>query len=222
MRSKLAFLLLVLALSLVPVLQAQEQPAETNSTTETLKQRIEKIVEQQKDNVDSAIQEITDSRQGFVAQVTRVTQETLTVETGDLSRVLPLNEVALMENGKEIEPETIAIDDWILALGLREEDSFTPKIIEVLANSPLPDPQVVYLGTLKEINRSSINFQARGMEEAILVDFNNATDYQDAQGEEADLADFVEDDQVLLIGYTDEQDTIATTIRALAPFNKGE
>ncbi len=217
-------LLLTAVLMIVPSLQAQEVESvqeNASNTTDTLRERIEKIVEQQRENVETVLSG-SDRRRGFVAQVIRVSQETLTVDSRGINRVVALAEAELMEGDEAIEPDEIAIDDWVLVLGLNNNDVFTPKKITLLSASPRPNQHLVQLGAIKEINTRSMDFQARGQEEVAAVSLTNQTEYQNNQGEEAELEDFLEDDQVLLIGYLDEDETIVTVIRALAPFDRGE
>lgn len=228
--SKIKFSLVVgvltISMLVVPALSAQDSTNDADSdqteasTSETLRERIEKIVEKQKDNVENALGELVNRRRGFVGQVVRVSQETLTINSRGATRVVSLSEAKLMKTNAEIEPDEVAVDDWVMVLGLTTEDSFTPKKVTLLAKSPRPDPHVTYLGALKEINKSSLEFQVRGQEEIISVDLDSNTKYQDDAGEETELVNFVEDDQVLLVGYTDQEDTIVTVIRALAPFTR--
>jgi transcriptional regulator of heat shock response len=226
--TRLFFVCLILAaLWLVPTLQAQEieEPSvDTSSeTTNTLRERIEKIVEQQKENVEAILGEFPNQLRGFVGQVVRVSETTLTLENRGATRIVPLDEnVILVRGSNEVAADTIEIDDWALVLGRMEEGTFVPKKITFTQNSLLPDPHVVHLGSIKEIKVRALDLQSRSQEEIITVDLTTNTEYQDSEGGAAQLADFVEDDQVLLIGYQDDGDIIVTTVRALAPFTQGE
>jgi hypothetical protein len=221
-------ILLTVGVLVAPTLQAQEEGEEnqeetTNETTNSLRERIEQIVEQQKENVQSALGEITDPRRGFVGQVVRVSEETVTLESRGATRIIALDEtVALMEDDAVIEPNDIEIDNWAVVLGLAEKDAFVPKKINFLSKSPLPDPHVVHLGAIKDIKTGSLDFQPRSQEKIMTVDLTRQTEYQDSEGGETLLSNFVKDDQVLLIGYQDEEDVTVTVIKALAPFTRNE
>lgn len=215
--------MLALAAMNAPWLLAQNasdgdtQESSESNTTNSLRERIDRIVEEQKDTVRSALNNAPSQRRGFIGQVARVSETTITLHYKNATRVVPLEGVELMRGAAQIAPETIEVDNWALVLGLASDDSFVPKKITFLTVSPRPKSHVVYLGSLKNIKVRSLDFQPRGQDVILTLTLNNTTQYQDDQGEPAALADFVSDDQVLLIGYEDDTGLFVTTMRALAP-----
>lgn len=200
---------------------AQEENDTTPTTTEKLKERIEKIVEQRKDKIDQVLGDISTQRKGFVGQILRISETTFTLDVNGTTRIVPFDEtVQLLKNDQEIKPENISVDDWAIVMGLLEDDSINPKKIEITSDSPLPDTIFVELGSLKDIKTKSVDFQSRYEESTKTIIVNTKTRVEDYEGEEADYDQLIEEDQVLIVGYTDEDDTYATTIRALAPFVK--
>jgi len=127
--------------------------------------------------------------------------------------------VILMQNGKEMAADRIEIDSWAFVLGKMENDSLVTKKISFSANSLLPNPHIVYLGSIKDITARKLDFQSRGQEKIISGTLNTNTKYQDSEGDTIKSSEFVEDDQVLLVGYQDENEVIITVMRALAPLN---
>jgi len=216
------FLIAILIIPTISTLKAQEieeeQAENSSETTNTLRERIEKIVEQQKEKTESVLGEYPNQMRGFVGQVTRVSETTLTLDNRGVTRVVPLDEnVILMRDDSEVAFDTIEIDSWTTVLGIMDNDSFSPKKITFTKNSLLPNPHVVHLGIIRNIKTRSLDFQPRGQEEIITIDLTNNTEYQNSEGEIIDLDEFIKDDQILLIGYQDNSDTVATVIRALAP-----
>jgi hypothetical protein len=204
--------------------QDTNEPSPTEAPTDqSIEDKLREILIKQAGKVESVLGELTNQRRGFVGQVTRVSEETLGLDVQGETRIVPLDDqVSLLRAGVATTAEKIEIGSWALVLGLMNGDSFTPKEITFSTVSPLPKPQVVHLGSIKDIKATSLDFQARGQEEIITTDLTRNTVYQDNTGEEVDLDQFVEDDQVLLVGYKEESDTIVTVIRALAPFTRGE
>lgn len=202
------------------LLQAQDttDPENTENSNDSVEEKLREILKKQANKVESVINDLTNQKHGFVGQVVRVSEETVALEVRGVTRILPLDEtVAILKGTSEIEPEAIEIGNWATVLGVMDGDSFLPKQITLTATSPLPDPQLVYLGTIKDIKASSIDFQPRGEEEILTLDLTRNTVFQDNTGEEIDEDNFVEDDQVLLVGYQDDEDNIVTVIRSLAP-----
>ena len=213
---------------------AQENQDETDTTpttTEKLKERIEKIVEQRKDKVEQVLGNISSQKKGFIGQVSRVSETTLTLDVIGTTRVVPFDKtVSLLKNtdsannteGKETSTENISVDNWALVMGMWEDDTLTPRKIIIFEKSPRPDTHIVSLGSLQKINKNSIKFQARGKEEVLSITLNNNTNFEDFNGEEATVSRFTEEDQALVVGYKTDKGSYATTIRALAPFSKEE
>jgi hypothetical protein len=199
----------------------EENPDNTPTTTEKLKERIEKIVEQRKDKVEKVLGETTSDKKGFVGQVVRVSETTFTLDVYGTTRIVPFDEtVELTKNGKKTSAEDVSVDDWATVMGFLEDDSISPRKIILDTESPLPNQIMTNLGSLKEINSKSIEFQSRSEESNKTIIVNSKTKIENYEGEEADLSQFVEEDQVLIVGYIYEDEAYATTIRALAPFTK--
>ena len=222
----LGSLLGLFLLTLSPALSfimAQDSADETQSTTDSLRERIQNIVEQQKEKVQSVLGELGNQRRGFVGQVVRVSEETLGLDVRGATRIVPLDEnVILMRNGAEINTESVEVGSWAEVLGIVNNDSFIAKKITFFTTSLLPKPHFVSLGSLKTIKTNSLDFQPRGQETILTVSLNRTTVFQNSEGEETRNTEFVEDDQVLLIGYQENDNTIITVMRALAPFTPAE
>lgn len=201
---------------------AQEENSDNTPTvTEKLKERIDKIVEQRKDKVDQVLGELSNQKRGYLGQVLRVSETTFSLNVQGTTKIVPFDEtVKLFKNAKEIKPENVAVDDWATVLGIFEDDEITPKRIEFTDKSPLPMAHLVELGSLKTIKAKTIEFQSRSGDVTKTVVINNKTNIENSEGEDADLDQFTEEDQVLVVGYIDDDTAYATTIRALAPFVK--
>lgn len=201
---------------------AQEENLDnTPTTTEKLKERIEKIVEQRKDKVEQVLGDATAGKRGFVGQVIRVSETTFTLDVYGTTRVVPFDEtVELTKAGKSTNAENVSVDDWATVMGILQDDNFNPRKIIFSTTSPLPDTHLTELGSLKEIKSGSIQFRSRSEESDKTIIVNSKTKIEDFEGEESSLNQFVEEDQVLVVGYIYKDKAYATTIRALAPFTK--
>jgi hypothetical protein len=231
MKKKTIFLIITTLLVLTGILTinnpqlvfAEEENTDTTpTTTEKLKERIEKIVEQRKDKIEKVLGESSSQKRGFVGQVSRVSETTLTLDVFGTTTIVPFDEtVELLKNNTETAAENIAVDSWATVMGIWEDDAINPRKIILSDKSPLPDQHLVELGSLKEINNRSVVFQSRSSQSETTIYTNSRTIVEDSDGLEADISQLSEEDQVLITGYKDgDDDAYATTIRALAPFDK--
>lgn len=201
---------------LTPVLAQAEEVDPTDPAIQNIKEKY-----LNKDKIDKVLGDISTQRRGFVGQVSRVSETTFTLNVNGITRIVPFDEnVQLIKNNQPIKAESVSVDDWALVLGFLEDDSINPKKIEISSGSPLPKPIFVGLGSLKNIKSKSIDFQPRTGEQIETVIINNQTKIEDYEGEETAFAQLIEEDQVLIVGYKNDDDTYATTIRALAPLAK--
>ena len=198
----------------------QNQEA-SDSTTQKLKERIEKIVEEKKQQIQGAISDLSYRKRGFIGEIQRVTEETLTVKNEKGTQIIPLEEnLRLLKKDKIIATDEIAVGDWVTILGLIEDDTFAPKRVYVSTHSLLPNTHFIMLGTVEEISSKSLTFKSRAQENSQDFVLNTKTNFQDNEGEETFLKNFDKNMQALLIGYEDDDKKVVTVLRALATFEK--
>lgn len=199
-------------------------PTGSNSeTTDNLRERIEKIVEEQREKVQTLLGQEDRIRQGFIGEITRVSSETLALNILGATRIIPLDStVEIVQGTTPIQPEAIEVGNWATVMGVRQQDSFSPKKIILSRTSLRPRTPVIYLATLRDIKTNALDFQPRGLEEVMTITLTRTTQIQDNSGEETTINNFSVDDQVLLVGLRAEDRTTLTVMRALAPFSRDE
>ena len=107
MKKILFSILTLLVLVIVKPAMAQEattsgspSPAET---TQELKERIQRIVEEKSDQIKGVIDQISQQKRGFIGQVERVTEESLTITNTKGTEIIPFDEnVSLLKSNQEI------------------------------------------------------------------------------------------------------------------------
>ncbi|HEX7017887.1 MAG TPA: DUF5666 domain-containing protein [Patescibacteria group bacterium] len=209
----IALSLLLLATSFTPV-KAQEA-ASDSGTTESLKKRIEKLVEEKRDQIEGVLTELGAKKRAFIGEVTRVSEESLTVKTRKGTEIVSTENVELRKSNREVAVKDIAVGDWVVVMGYIQDDTFQAKRILASATTLRPDPQLVEIGTITAFDRTSFTFRTRGTEEIITVSTSTTTEYQDIQGEEIDRSDITEETQALIVGTDDGGEKEATVIRVL-------
>jgi hypothetical protein len=196
---------------------ATESAASPSATTQKLRERIEKIVEEKRDQIKGVLDEFDQKKRGTLGNVTRVSEESVTIKTRKATEIIPLSpDVAIEKAGKTIKLDEIAVGDWVVVMGLIEEDAFVPKRLLVSSTSLRPPTPVVVLGTIEASERNQISIIPRSGEGASTVTTTTKTVYQDINGQEIERADIKKDMQALLIGSeNDKNEKTARLIRVL-------
>lgn len=192
-----------------------QESATGSGTTENLKKRIEKLVEEKRDQIEGVLLEFGVRKRGFIGEVQRVSEDSITVKSKKGTEIISVEGVSLRKSGKEIQVNDIAIDDWVVVLGYIENDAFLARRILVSGTSLRPDPQIVEVGTITASDRTSFTLETRGTQEILTVKTNTNTEYQDIQGNEIARTDVTADTQALVVGFDREGDKVATIIRIL-------
>lgn len=187
-------------------------------TTEKLKARIEKIVEEKKNQIMGAISDLKQGRRGFIGEVQRVSSETITLKTAKGTQILALNQdVAVTKAGKAITVANIAIGDWAMVIGRTENDTFVPELIDLSSESLRPKTHLIALGTLTEVTRTTVTFMAKNQTSSQKLTLVKSTQFEDNEGNKLELKDIKKDAQVLLIGELNEPNWEVERIKLLAP-----
>lgn len=204
---------------LIKPIYAQEiNGSATPSSEEVTKanlERIKRIIEEKGEKINGAIDQISQQKRGFIGQVQRVTAESITLINHKGTEMITLdNNVSILKNAKEINVADIAVKDWLIVMGLIENEIFTPKRILVSSTSLRPKDHFVQLGTITALTKSKITILSR-QSETFTLDLNKNTKFEDKQAQITKQNLFTEDIQVLVVGYQDEKGKTATHVRAL-------
>lgn len=213
---------LTLSLSAGTVAQAQEATS-SPQTTQNLKARIERIVEEKKDQITGIINNLDSTKQGFIGQVTRISEEAVTIKTNKATKILPItSDVELLKGTTKVKLADLAVDNWLVVMGIVEDDNFKPIRILVSTEDIRPKTYLTTLGTITDSDKTTFTIIPRDNPEPVEVTTNTKTIYEDLKGEEIKRADIETDMQALLIAYDDEGDKIARRIRILTVVTKDE
>lgn len=213
-----------LAPSISPTLDPKDLTEDKTATVnQNLKRMIDKVVEQNKEKVQARLQEIGSRRRGFVGEIKNIREGAITLRTRLGTQVIPTDQgVELLKAGKPITIDKIAVGDWAMVIGATKDDAFIAETVEFLTTSPQPETQIVQLGTIIDLKKTTITFQSRKDEEIKTFTLAKNFTYQDNEGLKAGATNFSKNTQVLLIAQENEAGAKALLIRALAPFSKAE
>lgn len=235
----LALLMTCLVLNLVflprrPANQAHAQTTNTDvsasspsaeldsQTTDNLKKRIEKVVQDKREEIKGVIDILKEKKRGFIGQIERVAEESLTIKTSKGVKIVSLNEnVKLLKSSstttnKTVKVSEIAVGDWAMVVGTVVDDTLVPQTITTYTTSLRPRDHLVVLGNIASLEKNSVTLNPRSGDATETLTLNTATKYQDITGKTIKATALSEQLQALVVGYNDpEKGKIATVVRVL-------
>jgi hypothetical protein len=189
-------------------------PETLEETTQNLRERIEKIVNEKRDQIEGTLETLSRPKRAFVGQIERVTEESLTVKTTKGINILSIDKnILLVKKSKTIKISDIAVGDWAIVMGVvAEDDSFAPKRIIISSENLRPRPFTVAVGSITGLDTKNITIQPRSGESNFTVVINKSTSFQDLQAKPARQQDLSQDMQVLVIAYRDDSNQLIATV----------
>ncbi len=220
----LALGLSLASLCFVPTkLSAQTATGSGSFDTAVIKKlgdKVKQAAEEKADLARETLLGLSQQKRGFIGQVERLTAESLTVVNQGETEVIPIDEdVTFLRNGQAIELADIAVEEWLVIMGIIENETFSPKRILVSSASLRPQKHFVELGTIVNQSNNQLELLSR-QEEELNINLTKQTEFQDQDGQTVDESALINDLQVLVVGFEDDQGRTAKIIRALAPLGE--
>lgn len=190
----------------------------TSSAAQQLKERIQRIVTEKKEEIEETVTELTTKKRGFVGEIIRVSENTLTVQTRTTTEIVPLTtEIPIQDtDGETVDFEEIAVGDWVVILGIIADDTFQPRRVTISEDSLAPVQKTVNLGSITDLSARLLELRLRSDETLEEFVITSNTTFVDQVGTEVDPDDIETETQALVVGYIDEDDGLtATTIKLL-------
>jgi hypothetical protein len=213
------FIALVFGLSLLTTASSAlaQTASESTPTTQKLRERIEKVVEEKRDQIKGVLEDLSIKRRGFVGEVQRVSAESITIKTNKTTQILPIDEsVTLSKAGKKISLDNIEVGDYAVVIGQLKSDDFVAEHIVISGESLQPQPQVVFIGTLTKINKTQAVLEMRGSGDTKTLVIDKNTQFQSLSGDTVPATEFEVDLQCLVVGTETDKGMNAKVLRLLA------
>ena len=199
--------------------ESSDDTASSSATTSELKKRIEKVVVEKREQIKGVLQDLLSNKTGFIGEISRISEEAITVKSAENTTIIPIGDsLNLMQDGKPLELTSLEVGNWTIVLGNKDGEGIESEYLLVSEETLRPKNQLVTLGSITNITRSSITVITRESEEEIELTISKATKFEDVEGEEATVTDFEKDLNVLVVATEDTTDWELQTIRSLAPF----
>lgn len=173
-----------------------------------------------REQVQGALVDLLSEKGGYIGEITRISEEAITVSTRNGSVIVPLSEdVTLLEDDEIIAVDSIEVGNWATVMGDRLETQIEPEFVIISEESLQPRNQRIVVGSIFEISRTLLIVTARdgGSEMSFVIDTDSV--FQDQDGSEASWQDFDADFAVLISAVEDAETQgqfNALTVRSLA------
>lgn len=202
-------------------LPEETEEASPGATIKELQKRIQKISEENREKIKGALDQLQQKKQALAGTVQRVSEEAVTIKGAQGTTIISVSEnLSFWKNGKVIKISDIAVDNWATALGTIINDSLEIEVVFINEKSIKPKNDKIDLGTITALETGEIKISSRKNQEEIVYSITKQTDFRDPDGETVKPSLFSEDITVVIIGYSDDEDSVATTIQSLAPLEE--
>lgn len=181
--------------------------ASPEDTTMELKKRIEKVVEEKREQIKGVISNLLSDKHGFIGEVSRLSQEAITVKQNGDSRIIPLTQnLTIIKKGKKITAQEIEVGNWVTVIGSGSTDKFTPEFLIISTESLRPKDRVVTIGSLTTVGKTSVKIMQRGSSEEREFLIAKTSKLENVDGATIKLTDFDADLSVLVIATKNTKD----------------
>lgn len=218
----ISLILLSSFLLIKPFFNAQAQTTDdAEASEESTILNIKKVIQDKQAELGQNSQENNQRKQAYLAQVKRVSAETLTVLNDQLNIIIPVtDDLAIIKDEKTIDIDQIEVEDWVIVYSVVEKDTANVKRILVSDKDFTQVERKIMLGTIVEIYSSNLLFDARTGEENLSFLIDKNTQFFDLNGDEISINDFYPDLQCLIVAKskTNGQWQL-TSIKALVDLN---
>lgn len=205
------------------------EPSASPDTTEKLKERIEKVLNEQA--ADHRLETAAGKKKGLVGQIQRVTENIITVKnSAGIQTVTLTPQMQIIKKDRKLTPADLAIGDWITVLGYQKNEEFEPKRILVATKPLTPANLNMTIATLEEIAKpkrasasaakaTTLTLRSREDDQSFTAQVTKETKLLDATGETLAVTDLATQVQYLVLTIQPADDRQLLYLKALAPLD---
>lgn len=214
----LSILLPQRAVAVQPSDNEEKTEATTSATTEELRKRIEKVIDEKREQIKGVLEDMLSKKAGYIGEITRVSETALTIKSKNGTTIVPLTDkLLILQKNQPLSVDKIEVGNWAVVLGTRDDELVEAEFIIVSDTTLRPKNQIVLLGTIRSIDRSELVITSRGTTEERTFTIQKTTKFQNSNGEKATATAFEKDLNVLAIGLEGQDGWELQTVRSLAP-----
>lgn len=202
-------LIVLFSLTIVPMVTAGNQVADSE-VTNNLKERLKEVV------TGTEINEVSEPKlSGYIGQVTDIIQNTIILEDKEGKKSVRVDDdstILRSPGSKEIDLESVRIEDSIIAIGVPSaDDEITGRRIIVSTTALTPPDKISGIATISSIDKYSFSLTVAGQEDPFKLFFTSSTVYK-SPSTILDQEDLSVGDEILYTAARDKDDDWSATI----------
>lgn len=157
-------------------------------------------------------------RAAYIGQVTRVSDEAITLKTLVGTEIVPLEaSVVLLKRTQPVPVTEVAVGNWLIVIGTREKNqSIRPELLLLQTVDLKPREHLVAIGVVTSTSSTSITVIPRGKTEPLTLTITKNSKLIDAVDEKMTIKTVPKDVSAIVVGFTTatgwELGTLKTTV----------
>lgn len=199
---------------------------QTQESTTQILENLERLAKDssQSEQIKNQYEGVTSKTRGFIAQVTSLKDDSfkITTPSGEELLIVPDKSTTIVKKGESIRgsdatlTDWVAIDDWLVLIGIQSGETFQPRRILVSSDSLSPVDTFVARGVIKTSQSTKLDIEIIGQENQVET-FNlvKNTNLVNADNETITYQDLPAGTPVLLIGTQSGDKKQLQTLRLL-------
>jgi len=163
-----------------------------------LRERIQKILGDQDEVTNNK-----DKKGGYIGEVTRLSDESITLKTLDGSEIIPIQDTTiLLKRTKKIPITDLVVGNWLIVIGNREKNrSINPELLLVQTTDLKPREHIVTIGAVDSISTREVSVIPRGKTDPLKLTLTKNSELIDSAGELMTVKGMPEDISAVIVGY---------------------
>ena len=193
--------------SILPALDPEQ-------ATQNIKDRIDKALES--GNPLNLTPNSTNSRRGFIAEVQRLSEKTVTVRSrrGTESFVIT-PEVSILKDTTPATIDDIAVGDWLTMMGVMQGEEFNLRRVIISPKSLVPTKFSTVIGSLTKSEKTQLTFQTKQGSSIILT--TKTTVYEDPEHNPIKRENLQLNTQFVIVAKSENNSLTAVLVHSMAP-----
>ena len=200
------------------VITKKDDTSEENTTV--ILQNLENLVKDsnQSEQIKNQYDGVTSKTRGFVGQITSLKDNSFKINTLNDEELL----IAIVKKGDTVTGDKatltdwLAIDDWLVLIGVQNGETFQPRRLMVSSDSLAPVETFVSRGVIKNSQSNKIDVQIIGQDSLVeTLNLAKTTDLVNSDNETITYKDLTPGSQVLLVGTQKDSKKSLQTLRLL-------
>ena len=177
----------------------------------------------QSEQIKTQYDGVTSKARGFVGQVTSLKEDSFKIVTpsGEELLIAPDKSTVLVKKGEAVTgdsvklAEWVAVDDWLVLIGIQSGETFQPRRVLVSSDSLEPSETFVARGIIKTSQKNKLDIEIVGENAVETFNLTKAMNLVDQDNETITTKDLSPGASVLLIGKMVKKKRDLQTVRLL-------